>query len=61
MVEKNLQNWSTPKEHFEKLYQIGNFYLFKNYNINTCESTSTINNSLETMKLLNVAMLIDIE
>ena len=53
--EKRLQNWSISKEPFKKIYQIGNFNLFKNYNIKTCESTSAINNSLVTIKLLVAA------
>ena len=50
--ESRLQNWSIPKEPFNKIYQIGNFNLFKSFNIKTCESTSEINNYLETIKLL---------
>ncbi|KAK4706224.1 hypothetical protein R3W88_034219 [Solanum pinnatisectum] len=51
-TENDLQNWSIPKEPFEKIYQFGNFSMFKKYNIKTCESTIAINNSLETIKLL---------
>ena len=50
--ESRLQNWSIPKEPFQKIYQIRSFNLFKNYNIKTCESTFAINNSLDTIKLL---------
>ncbi|KAK4731465.1 hypothetical protein R3W88_024453 [Solanum pinnatisectum] len=50
--ENDLQNWCIPKEPFEKIYQLGNFSIFKRLNIKTCESTIAINNSLETIKLL---------
>ena len=50
-----LQNWSIPKEPINKIYQIGNFNIFKSFNIKTCESTSAINSSLQTSKLLIAA------
>ncbi|KAK4721505.1 hypothetical protein R3W88_011738 [Solanum pinnatisectum] len=51
-MENDPQNWSIPKEPFEKIYQLGNFSMFKKYTIKTYESTIAINNSLETIKLL---------
>lgn len=54
-IENDLQNWDIPRESFEKIYQLGNFSLFKRFNIKTCEQTIAINNSLESIKLLIAA------
>lgn len=51
-TEQDLQNWKIPIESFNKIYQIGNFSLFRRLNIKTCESTISTNNSFETIKLL---------
>ena len=50
-IENDLQNWDIPRESFVKIYQLGNFSLFKRFNIKTCEQTIAINNSLESNKL----------
>ena len=52
--EQYIKNWEMPKQNIKELYKIGNFEFKKYYRIKIFENTHSIGSETETIELLDL-------
>ena len=52
--EHYIKNWKMPKQNIKELYKIGNFEFKKDYRIKIFENTHSIGSETETIELLDL-------
>ena len=52
--EQYIKNWEMPKQNIKEIYKIGNFEFKKDYRIKISENTHSIGSEIETIELLDL-------